>query len=150
MASIPKTRRWGAGAAGAGGLWTLYLGLAHFPLAYELPRTTAFANVPESGADLLILLSLAVGLLLLFIGGWSLWFAWRVLTGDRTARHFHLAVGLLYLGRTVVELLYPVSVPEPQPGVLLAVSLPALLFVAAAALTSARPQRQRTATSETS
>lgn len=112
----------------AGSIWVILMGIGHFPMAYEMVNDSNFASLPSNAADLLILLFLCIGILLIFVGGLSLYFSFKLQSGERVARIFFIAVSILFLGRTILELIYPVSVPEPNLSVLVNIFLLCLMF----------------------
>jgi hypothetical protein len=93
-----------------GGFGMAALGVMHFPLAFRMAALPAFAQLSRPASDFLILLSLCVGLLLLLVGGLSLYFSRSLTQGDRTARGFFVTVAVALLGRTVLDVLYPLAI----------------------------------------
>jgi hypothetical protein len=93
-----------------GALGFVALGIMHFPLAFQLAKHPAFAQLSRPASDLLILLSLCVGLLLLLVGTLTLYFSPRLRRGDTAARVFFLTVAVALVGRTVLDVLYPLSI----------------------------------------
>ena len=93
-----------------GGLGMTALGVMHFPLAFRIAALPAFAGLSRSASDLLVLLCLCVGLLLLLVGALTIYFSPRLRRGESTSRAFFLMVAVALLGRTVLDVLYPLTI----------------------------------------
>jgi hypothetical protein len=111
-----------------GGCISIWQGVQHFPLAFNMVRYHEYASLSKPAADLFILLWLCVGILLINLGGLSIYFSRKLKTGDSAARVFFLCGGVLYLARTAIEIMYPVAVPAPDPIVLVSVLAVSLIY----------------------
>lgn len=100
-----------------GGLGLTALGVMHFPLAFEMVARPAFAQLSREASDFVVLLCLCVGLLLLLVGGLAVYFSQRLKRGDNTARGVFLTVAVALLGRTVLDVLYPLAILGETPAV---------------------------------
>lgn len=118
-----------------GGLWVIWMGIKHFPMAYEMAGSQDFAGLAPNASDFLILLCLCLGILLIFAGILSLYFSRKLRLGDKAAQVFFLCEGILFLARTLLELMHPVAVPEPNHSVLVLVFLTSLIFLIPVAMT---------------
>lgn len=123
-----------------GAVFVLAMGLIHFPMAYGLVSEPSYQALGPAAMDLLILLCLCVGILLVFVGVLSLVFARRLRAGNAAARVFFVGMGGLFLARTVLELMFPVAVPEPDVRVLVWVFATSVVFFAAALVGQPRPR----------
>jgi len=122
---------WIAFAAGA---LEIFMGIRHFPLAYAMAKAPEFACLSQTATDLFILLWLCVGLLLITFGLLSLFFAHRLNQADPAARIFFLCQGIMLGVRAVFERIYPVSIPSPDPSVMVKVVVLSLCFLTPVAL----------------
>jgi hypothetical protein len=118
----------------------LGMGVIHFPMASSLEKEPRFQALGPAAMDLLVLLCLCVGILLLFVGALSLFFARRLRAGDSTARGVLLAMGVLFLARTILELLHPVAIPRPDVRVLIWVLVTSVVSFTAALVGGTRPK----------
>jgi uncharacterized membrane protein HdeD (DUF308 family) len=109
-------------------------------MAYNLEDEPSYQALGPAAMDLLVLLCLCVGILLVFVGVVSLVFARRLRAGNSTARGFFLGMGVLFLARTILELMHPVAVPQPDARVLVAVLVTSAIFFTAALVGGARPR----------
>ena len=100
------------GAIGATGM--LAIGLIHFPMGFNVTGLQDFSSLPPNAAEFVIMLCLVIGLLLVTLSILSYYFLRKLQAGDTTARFFFLIVGLAILGRTLIEVLYPIALPEPD------------------------------------
>ncbi len=121
---------------GLGSIWVMGLGIGHFPLAHKMAAAPQFSQLPAEATDFVILACQCIGILLIFVGMVSIYFARRWYSGDSAARHFFFAEGVLFLVRTILELMHPVAVPEPDPAVLVNLFLTAMIFFIPAVLLS--------------
>lgn len=114
------------------GIWMLFAGYAHlFTMGYEFTMMPEFSSLNKQASDLLILMTQAVGILLLATGGWTCYFSFKLKIGDRLAKYYSLSMSILFLGRTILEALHPVAVPVPRPEVLIHVASIFILFLLA-------------------
>lgn len=118
----------------ATGLYVAFIGVMHFPMAYEKAASPDFIGLAPNASDFLILLSLAVGILLITFGVLSLYFSPMLKRGEKTAQVFFLAQGILFLARTIIELMHPVAFPKPDLFVLVSVFLIGMLFLTSVVL----------------
>lgn len=132
--SAARPRRFAIAAyiAMAWSITVLAVGVGHFPMASTFPAEPRFQALAPAAMDLLVLLCLCVGILLVFAGGLSLYFSTRLRVGDATARGFFLAMGALFLARTILELMHPVAIPQPDVRVLIWVFATSVVFFVAA------------------
>lgn len=93
-----------------GGLGMVALGVMHYPLAFRIAALPAFAGLSRPASDFLILLSLCVGLLLLLVGALTIYFSPRLRRGDSASRAFFLMVTVALLVRTLLDVLYPLTI----------------------------------------
>ncbi len=127
-----------------GGLWIIRMGIGHFPMAYQAADSPEFASLAPHAADFLILLCLCVGITLIAFGILSIYFSRKLGSGDKSARFFFFCLATTFLIRTVIELKYPVAIPEPRPSVLVIVFLVSMIFSMALVLSFfSKPVNQR-------
>ena len=120
------------------GLWVLYIGVMHFPMAFETSALPAFAVLKNDASEFFILMTMCVGILLIFTGLLTMFFSIRVRSGDRVARIFFGLAAVLFFARTYLEWLYPVRIPEPAPEVFVTLLLTAIVFAVTALLSSVK------------
>lgn len=118
-----------------GGCISIWQGVEHFPLAFEMAKYHEYASLSKPASDLLKLLWFCIGILLINFGVLSLYFSRKIKTDDSAARFFVLCGGILYLARTAIEIMYPVAVPAPDPIVLVSVFAVSLIYFTSFALT---------------
>ena len=84
------------------------VGLLHFAMPFYYRRSPALADLPANDSDFVLLVTFAVGILLVAFGATTLWFARRP--------HAHLDIlvpylvikTLLWVARLVLEIVFPV------------------------------------------
>ncbi|HLP15392.1 MAG TPA: hypothetical protein VK470_03975, partial [Bacteroidota bacterium] len=95
----------------AGGVMELLLALLHFTWPFQLLTNEEFSRLSAASHDVVLLCVLAVGLLLFVFGGLSIYFSTRIEVAAAPAVIFGYSQGLLWLGRTILEIVLPVRVP---------------------------------------
>jgi len=113
-----------------GGVVELLIAVLHFLMPFQLLRAEEIAKLPDDYRSFLFLVTVAIGLLLAVFGVLCIYFSKKLLLGDATAWVFGLSQGILWLGRTVLELILPVRIPLfflPNPTILI---LPATILLA--------------------
>jgi hypothetical protein len=120
------------GVVGSG--LTLWMGFEHVFGVGTFQRLAPLSVLSRSAMDFVILLVECVGILLLFVGGLSIYFSRGLAVGDRTAKVFFACVSVLLLGRVALEVMHPVTVMEVTPPVLIGVLINALFYWAALGL----------------
>ncbi|MBN1305789.1 MAG: hypothetical protein JXA13_15230 [Anaerolineales bacterium] len=130
------------GAIGATAM--LVIGFAHFPMGYVVTGLQDFSSLPPNAADFVIMLCMVIGLLLVTLAILSYYFLMKLKTGEATARVFFLCTGLAVLGRTLIEVLHPIALPDPDWTNTLSFFLLSLTFLAPAILAQAyiKPNQQ--------
>lgn len=109
-----------------GGTLTVWMGLEHVLGARTVQQLPPLSALSPSVTDFIVLLFECVGILLLFLGGLSIYFARGLAVGDRVAKVFFACVSLLWLGRVAIEVMHPVTVMVITPPVLIAILINAL------------------------
>lgn len=107
----------------------VFQGLNHFRIPYVLAELPELSALPDGVSDMFILLWLCIGILLLNLGFLAFYFRGKLIMGNTVARVFFLCAGILYAARTVIEMIYPFRVPEPNPVVLPTIALVCLLLL---------------------
>ena len=126
----------------AGGIANVCVGITHFLMPQDLATQHEFAALSASGLSLLVLLILATGLCITVFGSLCLFVAQAADIPQRVVGAIALSQSVLWLGRFLLELALPVTIPlagigNPTVFVLpLALTLSTLFF--AAYLTSKR------------
>jgi hypothetical protein len=117
----------------AGGL-TLLLGLLHFVFLLDIMSESVFSAIPSAQRNFVLLGTCAIGICLLTFGSLTLYFANAFVVGEKYARVFIFSQALLWIARSVLELLFPVEIPllifeNPATIVLVCVVGMAVLYV---------------------
>ncbi len=126
---LMKKRQIAGWIAFIGGCFVTIIGIQHFPMAYNMAGSQDFAALSKGASDFFIMLCLSVGILLLTFGILSMYFSRKIKLGDQAARFFFLCVGIMFLLRCVIELMHPVTVPAPNPSVLINLFIVSLLYL---------------------
>jgi uncharacterized protein YjeT (DUF2065 family) len=95
----------------AGGSIEILIGLVHFIMPIQIVGASEVASLPDNYKSIITLMSVAVGLCLVVFGTLSLYFSKRIVKGDRSAWIFGISQGVLWFGRTILELIFPVTIP---------------------------------------
>jgi hypothetical protein len=108
---VRDSRRWlrailFANATAAGGI-----GVLHLVWPGTFARSGQFAALDPPGQSYVFLATAAIGLLLLFVAGLALYFGVQVAKYPRVVSTFALALGWLWTGRLILELIYPARIP---------------------------------------
>lgn len=118
----------------AGGVAELLIALLHFLMPLQLSGDEEIAQLPAQYRSFVLLATLAIGLCVMVFGALCLYFSQKLLAGERTAWAFGISQGVLWAGRAILEMAFPVRIPLfflPNPTLLvlpLSISL-ALLFL---------------------
>lgn len=94
-----------------GGVLEIIAGLLHFLMPAQATRTADIAALSGDSKDVVFLCIVSIGLCLSVFGCLSIYFSNKLVTGDRSAWVFGISQGVLWMVRTVFELLWPVRVP---------------------------------------
>ncbi len=113
----------------SGGCLIFFVGVRHFPLAYQMVHHQEFAHLSSKASDIFILLWFCIGLLLMNFGILAIYFSRKLKQGDQAARFFFLCTGIVLIIRTVFESKYPVAIPSANPFVMIRLVTMALLFL---------------------
>jgi hypothetical protein len=133
MGGIVNKKHWASQLMFMGGIAELVIALLHFLMPLQLVHTE-IGRLSDDYRSFVLLGVIAIGLCLAIFGALSIYFSRRLLLGEEGAWIFGLSQGILWMGRTVFELVLPVRIPLfifPNPTTLilpLALSL-ALLFL---------------------
>ena len=95
----------------AGGVAELVVAVLHFVMPLPFSTTGEFAQLSENYWSFVILATIAIGLCMVVFGILSIYFSRKLLEGEKSAWVFGLSQGLLWLGRTLFELILPVKIP---------------------------------------
>jgi hypothetical protein len=109
-----------------GGALTASMGIGHVFGARTVQQLPSLSALLPGVTDFIVLLFECVGILLLFLGGLSIYFARGLAVGDRVAKVFFACASLLWLGRVAIEVMHPVTVIVITPPVLVAILTNAL------------------------
>jgi hypothetical protein len=117
------------------GIAEILIAILHFLMPFQFVRGGAIAGLPADYRGFVFHGIVAIGLCLTVFGALSIYFSQRLALGDTTARVFGLSQGVLWCGRTVTELIFPIKIPlfflsNPTVVILPLVALLALLFLA--------------------
>ncbi|MCP4539665.1 MAG: hypothetical protein GY832_21215 [Chloroflexi bacterium] len=117
-----------------GGIVEILIAILHFLMPLEFARAGAIAELPTEYRDFVLHGIVAVGLCLTVFGALSIYFSRKLLLGDTTAWTLGISQGILWSGRTITELIFPIKVPlffisNPTSLILPLVALLALLYL---------------------
>jgi hypothetical protein len=117
-----------------GGSIEILIGLIHFVMPFQIVSTSEIASLPSNYKIIITLMIVAVGLCLVTFGALSIYFSGRLMKGERSAWVFGVSQGILWIGRTILEMLFPVTIPllflsNPTVLVLPMVFILSLLFL---------------------
>jgi len=107
----------------AGGIFELIIAITHFIMPNELKKDKVFALLPAAHYDFVILATVAIGLIMLVLCALSFYFVKNYTNTKQAAEVFALSQALLWLGRGVLEVMFPVKVQ------LLFLSNPAIIIL---------------------
>lgn len=93
-----------------GGIIELLIAVLHFIWPFELVETSEYAGLTGQYRDLLFLSSISIGLCLCIFGILSIYFSRSSMIGEKPALIYGVTQAILWGGRTIGELLFPVSV----------------------------------------
>lgn len=130
-----------------GGILEFIVASFHFTWPYAMIQTGPFAELPEANKAFIVLATLAIGLVMLVFGSLSIYFAFRIRMGEYSALVFSLAQAILWTGRLILEILYPVRLPLyfiEQPSSMVIVLSLALILIFTAPLVLYRKNKQLT------
>lgn len=94
----------------AGGIFELLIAITHFVMPYELKKDKVFALLPAAHYDFIILATVAIGLIMLVLCALAFYFVKNYSNTKQAAGVFALSQGFLWLGRGVLEVMFPVKV----------------------------------------
>lgn len=94
----------------AGGIAELLIAITHFLMPLELKNDPVFALLPAAHFDFIILATVAIGLIMLILFALSVYFSKHYQIMKQAAEVFALSQSLLWLGRGVLEMIFPVRV----------------------------------------
>jgi len=94
-----------------GGIIELLIAVLHFIWPFELIETGEYAMLSGQYRDLLFLSSISIGLCLCIFGILSIYFSRKLMNGEKSALVYGTSQAILWGGRSVGELLFPVSIP---------------------------------------
>ena len=117
-----------------GGIVEILIAMLHFLMPFQFVRGGAIVGLPADYRGFVLHGIVAIGLCLTVFGALSIYFSQRLALGDATAWVFGLSQGVLWIGRTVTELIFPIRIPlfflsNPTAVILPLVALLALLFL---------------------
>lgn len=94
-----------------GGIIELLIAIIHFIWPFELVKAGEYALLTGQYRDLLFLSSISIGLCLCIFGILSIYFSRRLMSGEKSALFYNTSQAILWGGRAIGELIFPVSVP---------------------------------------
>ncbi len=117
-----------------GGIVEILIAVLHFLMPLQFVRTGEFAELSSDYLSFVLHGTVAVGLCLTVFGMLSIYFAKKLLIGEKTAWVFGVSQGILWTARTISELVFPVRIPlfflpNPTGLILPLVVLLALLYL---------------------
>jgi len=106
----------------------------HFTWPYAFIQTEPFAGLPEPQKEFVLLVSIAIGLAMLIFGSLAIYFAFKIRIGEHSALAFTLSQAILWTGRLILEILYPVRLPlyfieQPSSMVIILCLILILIFL---------------------
>ena len=105
------SRKFASGCVFAGGCMQLSGAFIHLVWPLTLGEIGEYAGLSADYKNLLMLLMVAVGFICLALGGLSIYFSKRLLTGEKSAIVYSVSVGVLWEIRAILELIFPVKIP---------------------------------------
>ena len=94
-----------------GGTVELLIAILHFIWPFELIETGVYSMLTGHYRGLFLLSSISIGLCLSIFGILSIYFSRRLMNGEKSALVYSASQAVLWGGRAIGELLFPVSVP---------------------------------------
>ncbi len=94
-----------------GGIAEILIAVLHFLMPFQFIHAGAIAGLPTDYRDFVFHGIVAVGLCLTVFGALSIYFSQKLFLGNMTAWVFGISQGILWIGRTVTELIFPIRVP---------------------------------------
>ena len=127
-------KRLASGLMTVGGCIEILMGLIHFLMPIQLVNASEIAALANNYKNIILLETFAIGLCLFVFGILTIYFSRRLVCGEKSAWIFGISQGVLWMGRTILELLFPVTIPlfflsSPTALVLPVVFLLGLLFL---------------------
>ena len=92
-----------------GGIAELVVALLHFLMPFQLATAGEIVELSHDYRGFLLLATFAIGLCMVIFGGLSIYFSNKLLLGEESAWIFGLSQGILWAGRTIFELILPVT-----------------------------------------
>ncbi len=122
-----------------GGITEILIAVLHFLMPLQFAHTGEFAELSPEYLSFVLHGTVAIGLCLIVFGALSIYFSPKLLQGKQSAWIFGLSQGILWAGRSISELIFPVKLPlfflsNPTVLILPLVVLLALLFLIPLAL----------------
>ena len=121
------------------GIIEIVAGLAHFTMPYFAYEARGFSFLNQDETNLITLCVFAVGILLIAFGTLTIFFALKAETAKQLLYFYVIIKSLLWLGRIILEIFYPVKISlffieSPSKAIMPLLIFECLLFVFPAAL----------------
>ena len=104
-------RQWASKLLLAGGVVEILVAIIHFLMPLHFSKVNEVIELSPGYRHFFLLGVNAIGLSVGVFGVLCIYYSTKILRGDASAWAFGLSQGVLWLGRTILELIYPVSIP---------------------------------------